>query len=154
MNQIQLLLKLCVVWIVSWAIGCFISAFNCVVFFENYAADCAIQTAIFSFVIIMPCFPILYLPVLFGLRRLVHGVKPKVIFPLVSAFLYLIPLGWIYLSKSRTPREWVMALVDPSGEFNVVLLVTGFTFGIGFVLLLSKHDAEKTNQGGSLSLLS
>ena len=154
MNQIILFLKLSVICIVSWAIGCFVNAFNCVVFYENSVADCAIQTAVFSFFIIAPCFPMLYLPVLFGLRRLLGGVKPKVVFILVSGFLYLIPLGWIYLSESRTPKQWVEALFDPSGEFQVVLLVTGFTFGVGFVLLLSKYDGEKAHKGESLSILS
>ena len=154
MNQILILLKLCGVWLISWAIGCFINVFKCCAFDGNYVASCAIETAIFSFVIIIPFFPILYLPVMFGLRWLLGGVKPKVVFPFVSACLCLIPLGLIYLSRSPSPELLVKTLFDIGGEFQVVLLVTGFVFGIGFVSLLSKHDIEKGHDGESLRLLS
>ena len=151
MQQISLFLKLCGVWLVSWAIACFINIFKCLLSNasnENYVALCAIETAVFSFVIIIPIFPVLYLPVLFGLRRLLGGTKPKAVFPLVSAFLCFIPLGWIYLKKSRTATQWIEALFDFRGEFHFVLIVTGFIFGLWFVSILTKHDAEKGNEQG------
>lgn len=154
MNKVQILFKLSLVWFVSWAIACFVNVFKCIAFAGDNAGDCIIQTAIFSFVIITPCFPLVYLPTMFGLRRLFGGVEPKIIFLFISTFLYLIPLGWIYLFRSQTATDLLVALSDPRGEFNVVLLVTGFIFGIGFVSLLSKHNAVKEIEKESLSLIS
>lgn len=153
MTKIQILFKLSLIWFASWAIACFINIFKCIAVAGDSVGDCIVQTAIFSFAIIMPCFPILYLPIMFGLRRLLSGVEPKIVFLLISAFLYLLPLGWIYLFKSQTMTEWLIALFDPLGEFNVVFFVTGLTFGLGFVSLLSKSDFAKSTEKESLSLL-
>jgi hypothetical protein len=151
MNRLLLLLKLCGVWFAAWVVGCLASAVQCYatardfifqgVNHGNHASSCAIETAAYSFVLIMPLFPVLYLPVLFGLRRLCGGVKPRAIFPIVSAFLYLVPLGYIYYS--RFPDRWLAALFNPRGEFHVVLLVTGLVFGLGFVRLLSARAARQ-----------
>ena len=153
MSRLLLLLKLCGVWFGAWVIGCLASAIQCYVtardfIFQgvnhgNNASSCAIETAAYSFVIIMPVFPILYLPVMFVLRWLLGGVKPKVVFPVVSALLYLVPLGYIHYS--RFPDFWLDALFNPRGEFHVVLLVTGLVFGLGFVWLLSRHAARQTH---------
>jgi len=150
MRSILLLIKLCGIWFVAWVAGCLASAIQCYataqdfifhgVNYGNTASECAIETAAYSFVIIMPVFPMLYLPVMFGLRWLLGGVKPMILFPLVSAFLYLIPMGQIYYS--RFPDHWAEALFNPEGEFHVVLFVTGLIFGFGFVWLLSRRAAQ------------
>jgi hypothetical protein len=146
------LLKLCGIWFAAWIIGCLASTVQCYVTaqdfifqginYGNNASDCAVETAAYSFVIIMPAFPILYLPILFGLRWLLGGVKPAFIFPLVSALIYLIPMGYIYHSKF--PEGWIEALFDPAGEFSVVLAVTGFFFGLGFAWLFSKRAPQQS----------
>ena len=87
-------------------------------------------------------FPILYLPVLFGLRWLLGGVKPMFLFPIVSALLYLIPLGLVYYSNF--PDRWFEVLFS-SGEFHVVLLVTSLVFGFGFVGIASQYNDENSN---------
>lgn len=154
MSKVQILFKLSLVWFVSWAIACFVNIFKCIAFAGDNVGDCIIQTAIFSFVIITPCFALLYLPVMFGLRRLFGRVEPKFVFLFTSAFLYLIPLGWLYLFKSPTTADLLTALFDPRGEFNLVLFITGFIFGLGFISILSKHDAGKSPEKESLSLIS
>ena len=77
-NTPLLLLKLCGVWFVAWVLGCLAGAIQCYatakdfifhgVNYGNEATSCAIETVAYSFVLIMPFFPILYLPVMFGLR--------------------------------------------------------------------------------------
>jgi len=150
-----LFLKLCGAWIVSWLIGCFVNAFKCLLTAGDYAGDCAIQTAFFSFIILTPFFLILYLPAMFGLRKLLGGAEPKVVFPIVSSILFVIPLGFIYLSITSTFGQLLEVLFDPTGEFQVVSFVTGLFFGIGFVLLLAKRDAgqsEAKDDGSKLHL--
>jgi hypothetical protein len=149
MSRLLLLVKLCGVWFVAWVVGCLASAIQCYatardfifqgVNHGNHASSCAIETAAYSFVIIVPVFPVLYLPLMFGLRWLLGGVKPKAVFIIVPALLYLIPMGYIYYS--RFPDFWLEALFNPGGEFHVVLLVTGLVFGLGFVWLLSRRAA-------------
>lgn len=151
MSRFLLLLKLCGMWFVAWVVGCLASAIQCYatardfifqgVNHGNNASSCAIETAVYSFAIIMPVFPILYLPVMFGLRWLLGGMRPKIVFPLVSALLYLIPMGYIYYS--RFPDFWLEALFNPKGEFHVVLLITGLVFGLGFVWILAKRAAQQ-----------
>jgi len=151
MQTILLLLKLCGIWLLSWIIGCIAHAIFCFATAKDFifqginhgnnAPSCAIETAVFSFVIIMPMFPVLYLPVLFGLRWLLGGVKPKILFLFVSTFLYLIPLGRVYYLNF--PDRWFEVLFS-SDEFHVVLLVTSLLFGLGFVWLLSKPKMQET----------
>lgn len=116
--------------------------------YGNNASSCAIETVAYSFVLIMPFFPILYLPVMFGLRWLFGGVRPKIVFPVASAMLYLVPLGYIY--RPHGVRVWLWELVNPNGEFNVVVFVTGLFFGLGFAWILSRTDAERVLGADSL----
>ena len=151
MRRFLLLLKLCGVWFAAWVVGSLASTVQCYatardfifqgVNHGNHASSCAVETAVYSFVIIMPVFPVLYLPVLLLLRRLLGGVRPWVLFPIVSAPLYLIPMGYIYYS--RFPDHWLESLFNPGGEFHVVLLVTGLVFGLGFVRLFSERAARR-----------
>ena len=151
LKTLLLLLKLCGVWFVAWILGCLASAIQCYatakdfifqgVNYGNNASSCAIETAAYSFVLVMPFFPILYLPVMFGLRWLLGGTKRTIVFTLVSAALYLIPLGYLY--HSFGVGAWLWELVNPEGEFNVVVFVTGLFFGLGFAWVLNHYDAKQ-----------
>jgi len=150
-NTFLLLLKLCGVWFVAWALGCLAAAIQCYVTAKDFifqgvnhgnnASSCAIETAAYSFVIIMPFFPILYLPVMFGLRWILGGTKRTIVFSFASAALYLIPMGYIYHSDGV--GDWLWELVNPQGEFNVVVFLTGLFFGLGFAWVSHHHDAER-----------
>jgi hypothetical protein len=81
-----------------------------------------------SLALTLPMIVLLYLPGLFLLRRRLAGVKPAVIFPLVTGVLLNAPafLLLAYLSdRTLVPEE--------ARAFALAALLAGLTFGLGFV---------------------
>jgi hypothetical protein len=81
-----------------------------------------------SLALTLPMIALLYLPGLFLLKRGLAGVKPAVIFPLVTGVALNVPafLLLAYLSdRTLVPEE--------ARAFALAALLAGVTFGLGFV---------------------
>ena len=94
-------------------------------------------TLVAAFVI----FPLLYLPCLLALRRLLHGCKPVLLFPLaacllgfVSTFLTLFLLGTSGVPDAR------MLLGSEARFLYGIFTVVGLIVGFGFVRLYGRSS--------------
>jgi hypothetical protein len=75
--------------------------------------------------------PLLYLPMMTLLRRLLHGYKPTLAFPLIGAFLGIAPTQLVDYSFSGE----ITFLASPETRlFYSCFAVAGVAFGLGFAL--------------------
>ena len=94
-----------------------------------------------SFLALLACFPVLYLPVLFGLRRLLGGWKPLIAFPITAILLGIGPTAFVFLwwgsgdlSTLSSPEAINTALSPEAALFYVLFAVVGLVLGLGIAL--------------------
>jgi hypothetical protein len=94
-----------------------------------------------SFLALLVCIPVLYLPVLFGLRRLLGGWKPLIAFPITSILLGIGPTAFVFLwwgsgdlSTLSSPEAINTALSPEAALFYVLFAVVGLVLGLGIAL--------------------
>ena len=75
-------------------------------------------------------FLLVYLPVLFGLRRLLNGVRPAWPFPLVAVLLGVAPTGFVLFYWGGDLRS---LLTPEASLFYAMFTVVGLLVGLGYV---------------------
>jgi hypothetical protein len=90
------------------------------------------SVAVSSLIAFAICYYACYLPVLRGLRNLLHGTRPAWVFPVVAALVGLLPTALI-------ARFWsgsFQAILSPeAGLFYVLFATVGLVLGLGFPYL-------------------
>ena len=77
--------------------------------------------------------PLIYLPSMFLLRRLLKGYRPVILFPTLAAFVGLVPaLMFVYAWGGRVQNVWEWL------PLYAVYVPVGVLFGIGYVRLNRK----------------
>lgn len=97
--------------------------------------------------------PVLYLPAMLLLRRLLAGPRPAAAFPLVGAALALVaaPLQLLVLSGFQPHRELLALTLTPEGILlSLQLGAAGAVFGQGFLLLERRRSPWAHSAGGAL----
>ena len=124
----------------AWLAGVVAYYMALFVFFGETPTD---VTAVFfsSFLALLVCFPVLYLPVLFGLRRLLGGWKPLIAFPITAILLGIGPTAFVFLwwgsgelSTLSSPEAINTALSPEAALFYVLFAVVGLVLGLGIAL--------------------
>lgn len=92
------------------------------------------QTITLPFVIAL-----LYLPGMFGLRRLLPTLRPALTFPLLGAFLALpsVMLQWLLFGAGTDVANALRA--PESVPFYFMYAAAGALFGGGFLLIQRRH---------------
>jgi hypothetical protein len=127
-----LFLKLLVIVVISWALGSFAqTVYHFATDRDGYGGylEYGIELAFFSFFVVVPLLSLVYLPMLFAIRRALKGTRPKILF-VVAATLLWIPISFV-IGVSRT------------SDADVLLYVAGFILGLGFVNLMSMFDKSE-----------
>ena len=129
------ILKLAIVCSASWLIGvaAYLSSLYLV---YGQTAEGADLTAIlfWSFVAAVFAFPLIYLPIMFLLRRLLRGYKPVAAFPVVAALVFVIPTAFILGMFSTDGYGFLRSMVSPEALlFYCMFIAVGVSFGLGFV---------------------
>ena len=124
----------------AWIAGVVAYYIALFVFFGETPTDVA---AVFfsSFVALLVCVPVLYLPVLFGLRRLLGGWKPLIAFPITAMLLGIGPTAFVFLwwgggeLSTLFSHEAVNTALSPEAAlFYVLFAVVGLVLGLGVAL--------------------
>jgi hypothetical protein len=143
MRTILTFLKLLGVWIVSYLLGAAISAI-----YWGFASEIGggfewfVEAAAWSFPVFVLAFPLVYLPLMFGLRRLFGGVKPIIAFPMVAGVFYLVPTAMMFLLYKSS--DWFRAMFSSQNiAHHIMFLSAGILFGLGFVSVFSKRAARQ-----------
>jgi hypothetical protein len=143
MKTLLLLLKLAGVWIGSYLLGDALSA----IYWSATSGfgggfEWFIEAAAWSFPVFVVALPLLYLPAMFGLRRLLGGVKPAVAFPVVAGILYVIPTALMFMLYKSA--DWLQAMFSSMNvAFHIMFFTAGVLFGLGFVVVLSQRAAQQ-----------
>ncbi len=110
------------------------------VFFGETPTDVA-AVLLSSFFALLVCIPMLYLPVLFGLRRLLGGWKPLITFPVTAILLGIGPTAFVFLwwsggeLSTLFSREAINTALSPeTALFYVLFAVVGMVLGLGVAL--------------------
>ena len=77
-------------------------------------------------------FLVLYVPVLQGIRRMLHGVRPVWPFPLAGGALGVIPTALIAFLNGGDVRS---LLSDEAGLFYLMFAAVGIVVGVGFAVV-------------------
>jgi len=77
-------------------------------------------------------FLVLYVPVLHGIRRMLHGVRPVWPFPLAGGALGVIPTALIAFLNGGGVRS---LLSDEAGLFYLMFAAIGIVVGVGFAVV-------------------
>jgi hypothetical protein len=109
-------------------------------FFDETPADVA-AVLFSSFLALLVCIPALYLPVLFGLRRLLGVWRPLIAFTITAILLGIGPTAFVFLwwgggalSTFSSPEVLNTALSPEAASFYVLFAVVGLVLGLGLAL--------------------
>ena len=129
------ILKLAIVCVVSWLVGVAVYLSSLYLMYGQTAEGADLAAVLFwSFVAAVFAFPLIYLPIMFLLRRILRGYKPVAAFPAVAALVFVIPTAFILGMFSIDGRGFLRSLVSPEALlFYCMFVAVGITFGLGFV---------------------
>ena len=83
-------------------------------------------------------FPLVYLPAMFLLRKILAGYQPRFLFPLVGALLFVIPTMVVFALFGGIGAGFFRTLFIPEAVlFHCMFVVVGAMFGWSFVWLKS-----------------
>lgn len=86
-----------------------------------------------SFVAATLTLALVYLPVMFGLRRLLSGYRPLAAYPIVGFLLFVLPTAVIVGSFSTDLSGFLRSIASPESLlFYLMFLAFGGTFGLSF----------------------
>jgi len=134
------ILKLAIVSTASWLIG--VAAYlSALYFIYGQTAGRADLTAVlfWSFAAALIALPLIYLPVMFLLRRFLRGYKPVIAFPVVASLMFVLPTAFILGMFSLDSAGFLRSFVSPEALlFYCMFIAVGVTFGLGFVWCFRK----------------
>jgi len=123
-------MKIIGVFLTSWAVGIAAYLGALALFYRQSISSGDLFAVLFwSLLAFALAFFGLYLPVLFGVRRLLHGVRPLWPFPLIAVLLGVVPTSLIVFFFGGGARS----LVSPEASlfysmFTAIGIVVGFSF--------------------------
>ena len=134
------LLKLAVVCVVSWLIGVSVYLSSLYRLYGQTAGRADLLAVLFwSFVASLFAFALIYLPIMFLLRRLLRGYKPAAAFPVVASLGFILPTAFILGMFSPDGSGFLRSLGSPEAQlFYCMFVAVGVTFGLGFVWCFRK----------------
>jgi hypothetical protein len=129
------ILKLAIVCVVSWLVGVAVYISSLYLIYGQTAEGADLAAILFwSFVAALLAFTLIYLPIMFLLRRLLRGYKSVAAFPLVASLVFVIPTAFILGTFSTDGYGFLRSLVSPKALlFYCMFVAVGVTFGLGFV---------------------
>jgi hypothetical protein len=128
-------LNLAIVCVISWLVGvaAYLSSLHLIYGQTVEGADLT-AVLIWSFVAALFAFPLIYLPTMLLLRRVLRGYQPVAAFPAVGALMFVIPTAFILGMFSIDGHGFLRSLVSPEALlFYCMFVAVGVTFGLGFV---------------------
>jgi len=131
----MIFIRLIVVCVVSWLAGV-MTYFSSLRLIYGETAEGSDRTAVlfWSFVASLFAFPLIYLPLMFLLRRLLNGFKPLAAFPAVASLVFILPTSFILFVFSLSIDGLFHSLFSPEAMlFHYTFIAVGFSFGIGFI---------------------
>lgn len=151
-EKLLLLAKLYCVWFGAWLLGCVANTIYSYAAAEDFifqgvnhgndAFGLAFETMVWSFSTALIAFPLIYAPLMFGLRRSLGGLRPRVVFPLTGAVSYLLPTALLFM---RYKRDWFEVLLSYQNiNFHITFFFTGLFFGLGFPAVLSAREHARS----------
>lgn len=136
---------------IAWLAGVVTYYLALFVFFGEAPTDVAV-VLFSSFLALLVCIPVLYLPVLFGLHRLLSGWKPLIAFPIIAILLGIGPTAFVFLwwgggeLITLFSREAIYSAFSPEAAlFYLLFAVVGVVLGLGVALCrpaVSKRDHQ------------
>ena len=134
------LLKLAIVGTASWLVGvaAYLSALYLV--YGQTAGGADLTAVLFwSFAAVLFALPLIYLPVMFLLRRLLRGYKPVAAFPVVASLVFVLPTASVLGMFSIDGSGFLRSFFSPEALlFYCMFIAVGVTFGLGFVWCFRK----------------
>ena len=129
------LLKLAIVCVVSWLIGVAVYLSSLYLLYGQTAGRADLLAVLFwSFVASLFAFALIYLPVMFLLRRLLRGDKPAAAFPAAASLVFVLPTAFILGMSSTDGSGLLNSLASPEAVlFYCTFVAVGASFGLGFV---------------------
>ncbi|MBA2731977.1 MAG: hypothetical protein H0U54_03685 [Acidobacteria bacterium] len=132
--------KLAIVCIVSWLLGVAAYLSSLYLIYGQTAGGSDLTAVLFwSFTAALFAFALIYLPIMFLLRRLLRGYKPVVAFPVVASLGFIIPTAFILGRFSTDGSGFLRSLISPEAVlFYCMFIAVGVSFGLGFVWCFRK----------------
>ena len=134
------ILKLAIVSTVSWLVG--VAAYLSALYFiyGQTAGGADLTSVLFwSFAAALFALPLIYLPVMFLLRRFLRGYKPVIAFPVVASLVFVLPTAFILGMFSFDGSGFLRSFFSREALlFYCMFIAVGVTFGLGFVWCFRK----------------
>lgn len=127
--------KFVIVCIISWLVGVAVYLSSLYLIYGQVAEGADLTAVlVWSFSAALIAFPLIYLPLVLLLRRLLHGYKPVVTFPVVASLAGIIPTSLIIFMNSTSGSDFLHSLLSPEAAlFYYMFIAAGVSFGLGFV---------------------
>ena len=141
----MILIRLIIACALSWLVGV-TTYFSSLRFIYHQTAEGADVTAVlfWSFAESLFAFSIVYLPMMFVLRRILHGFKPLAAFPAVASLAFILPTAFIMFMFSLSIDSFARSLFSPEAIlFYLMFIAMGFSFGLGFVWCFRDREAYR-----------
>lgn len=129
------LLKLAIVCVVSWLLGVAVYLSSLNLLYGQSAGRADLRAVLtWSLAAALFAFALIYLPIMFLLRRLLRGYKPVAAFPLVASLLFILPTAFMLGLSSTGGSGFIRSLAGPEAVlFYCMFAAVGMSFGLGFV---------------------
>ena len=134
------ILKLAIACAVSWLVGVAVYLSSLYLIYGQTAEGADLMAVLFwSLMAALFAFALIYLPIMFLLRRLLRGYKPVAAFPAVASLVFVFPTVFILGMFSTDGTGFLRLLVSPEALlFYCMFIAVGVSFGLGFVWCFRK----------------
>jgi hypothetical protein len=144
-NKEMNLNRLAIVCVVSWLAGVmtYLSSLR-LIYGQTVSGNDLTAVLAWSFAASLIAFPLIYLPMMFLLRRLLNGFRPIIAFPLVASLAFILPTSFIVFMFSLSIDSFLHSLFDAEARlFHFMFIVVGFSFGLGFVWCFRNREGYR-----------
>ena len=139
LGGITRIVKIIIIFLTSWITGLAAYLGSLALFYRQSISSGDLFAVLFwSLLAFAFAFFALYLPVLLGVRRLLHGVRPLWPFPLLAVLLGIVPTALILFFWGGGVRS----LLSPEASlFYSMFVAVGVVVGFGFTFIYCHDDA-------------
>ena len=113
----------------AWAVGVSAYLAGLYVIWGKAIGGDLVFVLFWSLLAFLLAFPIVYIPVLFGLRRWLRGYRPMIAFPVAAVLVGILPTAWIVFVWGGGFRALVSG---EAGLFYILFGAVGVVLGVGF----------------------
>ena len=127
-------MRLAFVCVISWLVGAAAYLSSLYLIYGETVGGADLTAVLFwSFAAALLAFPLIYLPLMLLLRRVLRGYKPAA-FPAVASLVFVIPTAFIIGMFSTDSHGFLISLLSPEAMlFYCMFIAVGMTFGLCFV---------------------